>query len=107
MPNLSFLKNKKTKTDTNLKPLDWFKTDTEFKSLYKAEPEKIDRIVKNLAENGYDISQPIIVTEDGRAIDGNSRLEAVRKYNLLYPDKQITELPYVIKEFDSKEVHLL
>ena len=106
-PDFSFLKKKKTKDNNNLKPLEWFKTDEEFKSLYKAEPEKIDRIVKDLAENGYDMSQAIIVTEDGSTVDGNSRIEAVKKYNQLYPDKPITELPYVVKKFDSKEDALL
>lgn len=106
-PNFSFLKNLKVKDNDKLKPLEWFKFDDEFKSLYNAEPEKIDRIVTSLANDGFDPSQPIIVTSDGKVIDGNSRLEAIRKYNLLYPDKQITELPYVIKEFDSKEEALL
>ena len=58
--------------------------DKDFKELFAQEPEKVDRICKDMLLHGFDKSQPIIATEDGSILDGNSRYMAASKLFLSY-----------------------
>ena len=69
--------------------------DPEFKALYCQEPEKVQAIAEDMRKNGFDKSQPIIILADKTLIDGHSRLEAAKK-------AELTEIPVIIKEFDSR-----
>lgn len=97
------LKSPLGKDKVVMKPITWFKTDEHFAGMYQADDRKVRRICKNIEENGYDFSQPLIVTPEGKNIDGNSRFAAVLIYNKAHPESPIKELPCIIKEFDSKE----
>lgn len=72
------------------------KFDKDFKDLFKQEPEKVARIAENLRQNGFDKSQPLIVTKDYRILDGNSRY-------LASLDIGIKFLPVVFKDFADKD----
>lgn len=72
------------------------KFDEDFKGLFEQEPEKVERITENMKQNGFDKSQPIIVTPDWKILDGNSRYLAAKKANIEY-------VPVVVKVFNSKE----
>ena len=72
------------------------KIDGDFRKLYIQEPEKVKKIAEDMKANGYDISQPIIVTTDMTVIDGHSRREAAILAG-------ITEVPVIVKEFASKD----
>src|SRR5574344_1982696 len=70
------------------------KFDEDFKGLFEQEPEKVERITENMKQNGFDKSQPIIVTPDWKILDGNSRYLAAKKANIEY-------VPVVVKVFNS------
>ena len=72
------------------------KFDKDFKGLFKQEPEKVARIAENLRQNGFDKSQPLIVTKDYRILDGNSRYLACREVGIQY-------VPVVVKDFADKD----
>lgn len=72
------------------------KFDKEFKELFSQEPEKVDRIYRDIQINGFDKSQPLIITKDGRIIDGNSRYLAATKAGIQF-------IPVVVKQFNSKD----
>lgn len=99
----NLLSTKDCKQKIIIKPLNWFRIDEGFANLYTANKEKIKRIIKSLEDVGFDFTQPLICDTSGYVIDGNSRRLAVLEYNKNHPDKLITELPCLIKQFDSKE----
>ena len=72
------------------------KFDKDFKDLFAQEPEKIERIVKDLKAHGFDKSQPIIVTKDLSILDGNSRYLACKEAG-------ISVVPVVVKDFADKK----
>ena len=74
--------------------------DKDFKGLFTQEPEKVDRICKDMLLNGFDKSQPIIATEDGSILDGNSRYMAASKAGIKY-------VPVVYKTFQDKNEALI
>lgn len=76
--------------------LDKLSFDEEFKGMFTQEEEKVNRIAENMKANGFDVSQPIIITPDGKILDGNSRFLACKIAG-------ITEVPVIIKEFQSKD----
>lgn len=59
-----------------LKRIDELKVNPKFKNLYEQEKDKVEEICKNIKENGFDSTQPIIILEDDTVIDGHSRLQA-------------------------------
>ena len=79
--------------------------DKDFKELFAQEPEKVERIVQDMKEHGFDKSQPIIATKDGSILDGNSRYMAAKQLEIKY-------VPVVYKDFADKnealkyELHL-
>ncbi len=113
--NKSFLNSQRFHTigETQMKPIDKLTSlfskkdkiimmkctdiniDPEFKALYYQEPEKVQAIADDMRKNGFDKSQPIIILADKTLIDGHSRLEAAMK-------AELTEIPVMIKEFDSR-----
>lgn len=72
------------------------KFDDDFKGLFPQEEEKVDRIASNMLVHGFDRSQPLIILQDGRIIDGNSRYLAATKAGIRF-------VPVVVKEFSSKD----
>ncbi len=76
--------------------LDQLSMDKEFQEMFEQEADKVIRIAQNMTENGYDNSQPIIITPDKIIIDGHSRYLACKQAG-------IKMVPVVIKEFESKE----
>lgn len=74
--------------------------DKDFKGLFSQEPEKVDRICKDMLINGFDKSQPIIATEDSSILDGNSRYMAASKAGIKY-------VPVVYKTFQDKNEALI
>ena len=74
--------------------------DKDFKELFAQEPEKVDRICKDMLINGFDKSQPIIATEDGSILDGNSRYMAASKAD-------IKIVPVIYKNFPNKNEALI
>lgn len=74
--------------------------DKDFKELFAQEPEKVDRICKDMLLHGFDKSQPIIATEDGSILDGNSRYMAASKAG-------IKTVPVVYKHFPNKNEALI
>lgn len=81
------------------------KFDKDFKELFAQEPEKVERIMQDMKEHGFDKSQPIIATKDGSILDGNSRYMAAIQIGIKY-------VPVVYKDFADKnealkyELHL-
>ena len=76
--------------------IDELSMDKEFQEMFEQETDKVIRIAQNMTENGYDNSQPIIITPDKIIIDGHSRYLACKQAG-------IKMVPVVIKEFESKE----
>ena len=76
------------------------KTNPKFKEVYKQEPEKVEEIYKSILENGFDITQPIIILADGTVIDGHSRLLAAIKAGL-------EEIPVIVKDGIKSETDVL
>lgn len=76
------------------------KTNSKFKNLYIAEPEKVEAIRKSILENGLDPTQPIIILEDGTIVDGHSRLLAAKKAGL-------DEVFVIVKKGFSSETEVL
>ena len=72
------------------------KFDTNFKTLFEQEADKVERIAEDMRLHGFDRSQPVIVTKNLTVLDGHSRLLACRKSG-------ITRVPTVIKEFTDKD----
>ena len=81
------------------------KFDKNFKELFAQEPEKVERIARDMKEHGFDKSQPIIVTKDFSILDGNSRYLASKKAGIVI-------VPVIVKDFTDKgdalkyELHL-
>lgn len=79
--------------------------DKDFKELFSQEPEKVERIAADMKVNGFDNSQPILVTKDLSILDGNSRYLASQKAGIKF-------VPIIIKDFKDKnealcyELHL-
>lgn len=84
----------------HLMKIDALKTNPKFKKLYKQEPEKVEEIYKNIVENGFDRTQPLIILSDGTVIDGHSRLLAAIKAGL-------KEIPVIIKDGIESETDVL
>ncbi len=84
----------------HLMKIDALKTNPKFKELYKQEPEKVEEIYKNIVENGFDRTQPLIILSDGTVIDGHSRLLAAIKAGL-------KEIPVIIKDGIESETDVL
>ena len=72
------------------------KFDKDFKELFAQEPEKLERIERDLKEHGFDKSQPLIVTKDFSILDGNSRYLACKAAG-------ISIVPVVVKDFADKK----
>lgn len=83
------------KIDINL-----LKFDEIFKRIFTQEETKVERIAADMKENGFDKSQPIIITEDFSILDGNSRFLAAQKAG-------INTVPVIIKRFENKEDALI
>ena len=84
----------------HLMKIDAIKTNQKFKELYKQEPEKVEEIYKNILEDGFDRTQPLIILSDGTVIDGHSRLLAAIKAGL-------KEIPVIIKDGIESETDVL
>lgn len=76
------------------------KYDEDFKALFTQEEKKVNRISEDMIENGFDKSQPIIVTTEFAILDGNSRYQAALKAG-------IKTVPIVVKEFADKNAALI
>ncbi len=70
--------------------------DKDFKNLFQQEPVKVDKIAADMEVNGFDKSQPIILTTDYSILDGNSRYLASKKAGIKY-------VPAVFKRFQNKD----
>jgi len=81
-------------------PLTKLSFDKEFKELFSQEEDKVQRIAENMKQNGFDRSQPIIVNEEFKILDGNSRFMASQKAGL-------KEVPVIMKKFESKDDALI
>jgi hypothetical protein len=54
-----------------------------FDSLFPVHPDILTNIKKDMAEQGYDLSQPIVIwDEQGVVVDGHTRLQAARELGL-------------------------
>lgn len=84
----------------HLMKIDALKTNPKFKELYKQEPEKVEEIYKNILEDGFDRTQPLIILSDGTVIDGHSRLLAAIKAGL-------KEIPVIVKDGIESETDVL
>ncbi len=80
--------------------LDSLQFDPDFKEVFTQEKSKVDRIVADIKCNGFDKSQPIIITSDYSILDGNSRFLAAKEAG-------IKTVPVIIKHFDNKEDALI
>src|SRR5690554_2291061 len=86
----------KTKLDKiKMMELSKLKLDPTYKDVFNQEAKKVDRIAEDMIENGFDKSQPLIITEDYAILDGNSRFIAAQKAG-------IKIVPIIIKKFDTK-----
>lgn len=103
LSKLTSLKENTKKDKVIYKPITWFKTDKDFKNMYTQNANKVNRILENIEQNGFDKSQNLIALADGSLIDGNSRLLAIQQFNKLHPENKIETVPVVIKEFKDKE----
>ena len=81
-------------------PLTKLSFDKEFKELFSQEEDKVQRIAENMKQNGFDRSQPIIVNEEFKILDGNSRFMASQLAGL-------KEVPVIMKKFESKDEALV
>ena len=81
-------------------PLTKLSFDKEFKELFSQEEDKVQRIAENMKQNGFGRSQPIIVNEEYKILDGNSRFMASQQAGL-------QEVPVIMKKFESKDEALV
>ena len=81
-------------------PVDELKFDDEYKGLFEQESDKVQRIANDMMKNGFDYSQPIIITADKEILDGNSRCLATKQAGIKF-------VPVIVKEFKSKDESLM
>lgn len=78
-----------------------FETKDRFRNLFTKKTDVVDAIRKDMSENGYDNTQPIILAEGEWTktpvlIDGHTRYQIASELN-------ITDIPRVIKSFKSED----
>lgn len=81
-------------------PLSKLQFDTDYKKMFEQEPEKVRRIADNISKDGFDKSQPLIITENFTILDGNSRYLAAKEAG-------IKLVPVIVKKFASKNESLM
>lgn len=89
-----------SKEKIKMLPVDELKFDDEYKGLFEQETDKVQRIANDMMKNGFDYSQPIIITADGKILDGNSRCLATKQAGIKF-------VPVIVKEFKSKDESLM
>lgn len=82
--------------------IDKINVDKEFESIFLQKEADVQKLKDSMAKNGFDPNFPVILAkgvpevDDKTIVEGHSRLKAARQLN-------ITRIPYVEKQFSSRE----
>lgn len=72
-------------------------------AFYPQRQENVDRLAMNMAEVGFDNSQPLLADQHKVTLDGHSRIMAIRIHNEQHPDNPITLVPVIIKNIANED----
>lgn len=102
--NTANFSNSNTAELSVMMTVDSIEYSDDFKSLFPLDEKKVDEIAKDIAENGFDSSQPVHIweTPEGQKIliDGHTRLAAAKI-------AQLYDIPVFIHHFETLQDALL
>lgn len=76
--------------------IDKIRIDPELKSIFVQKESDIQNISESMKKNGFDPAHPIILSQDGSCVDGNTRYIAAQRC-------EIKKVAVIYRKFDSRE----